>query len=58
MPNHSPLSRYLLIGFAVLMVGAALPDLDWLVKQARLLSASHGTGMSVRTVYVDGVRMR
>ena len=35
MPDHSPLSRYLLLGMAVLILGAALPDADLLLQQAR-----------------------
>ncbi|MBI2686838.1 MAG: hypothetical protein HYX27_11025 [Acidobacteria bacterium] len=35
MPNHAPLSRYLLIGIAVLMFCAALPDAELLLMQAR-----------------------
>ena len=58
MPNQSPFSRYLLIGFAALMVGAAVPDVGWLVAKARQLSGAHPPGSTVRTVYIDGVRMR
>jgi len=58
MPNHSPFSRYLLIGFAALMLGAAMPDLDWMVAKARQLSGVHPPGTTVRTVYIDGLRMR
>lgn len=33
MPDPSPASRYLLLAIAVLMMGAALPDLPvWLAK--------------------------
>jgi hypothetical protein len=35
MPNHSPLSRYLLLGMAALMLGAALPDAEVLFQKAR-----------------------
>lgn len=35
MPNQSPVSRYLLLGLAVLMFGAALPDVEVLLQQAR-----------------------
>lgn len=35
MPNQSPVSRYLLVAFAVLMFGAALPDAELLVQQIR-----------------------
>jgi hypothetical protein len=58
MPNQSPISRYLLIGFAALMFAAALPDVGWLVAKARRLSGEHAPGTTVRTVYIDGVRMR
>jgi hypothetical protein len=58
MPNHSPISRYLLIAFAALMFGAAVPDLSWMVAKAREWSGVHPPGTTVRTVYVDGVRIR
>ena len=35
MPNQSPLSRYLLLGMAALMLGAALPDAEILFQNAR-----------------------
>lgn len=35
MPNQSPLSRYLLLGMAALMLGAALPDAEVLFQKAR-----------------------
>jgi hypothetical protein len=35
MPNQPPVSRYLLLGLAVLMLGSALPDMELLWRQAR-----------------------
>jgi hypothetical protein len=40
---------------AVLMIGAAVPDLDWLLARARQLRAER---RGQRIVVVDGVRIR
>lgn len=55
MPNQSPLSRYLLVGMAALMFGAALPDVGWMLARARQWSAEH---RGQRIIVVDGVRFR
>jgi len=54
MPNQFPVSRYLLLAIAVLMLGAAIPDLDILVQRARQLREFQ----TERIVVIDGVRMR
>jgi hypothetical protein len=55
MPNQSPVSRYLLVGMAALMFGAALPDVEWMLARARQLRSEH---RGQRIVVVDGVRIR
>lgn len=56
MPNQSPVSRYLLVGIAALMLGSALPDLDVLVAQVKHLRQGDGVRTVTTTVVVDGVK--
>jgi hypothetical protein len=49
MPNHAPVSRYLLLGIAALMLGAALPDMEVLLAKVR---PWRGHGVS-RVIVVD-----
>ena len=54
MPNQFPASRYLLLAIAVLMLGAAIPDIETLVRRARQLRQFR----TERVFVIDGVRMR
>jgi len=54
MPNQTPVSRYLLLGIAIIMFAAALPDTETLLRKVRELKQPG----SQRAVYVDGVRLR
>ena len=56
MPNQSPVSRYLLVGIAAVMLGSALPDLDVLVAQVKHLRQGRGVRTVTTTVVVDGVK--
>ena len=56
MPNQSPVSRYLLVGIAAVMLGSALPDLDVLVAQVKHLRQGGGVRTVTTTVVVDGVK--
>lgn len=58
MPKGFPVSRYLLVGIAILMLGAALPDTDALLQHARQLRQFRSMRTTERVVYIDGVRMR
>jgi hypothetical protein len=58
MPNQSPVSRYLLVGIAALMLGSALPDLDVLVAQAKQWGRGGGVRTVKTVVMVDGVEVR
>ncbi|HEU0119740.1 MAG TPA: hypothetical protein VFQ91_04385 [Bryobacteraceae bacterium] len=51
MPDPSPISRLLLIGLALLMLGAALPDAELLLQQARTLRMTKQRTSNVRTVW-------
>jgi hypothetical protein len=55
MPEGFPVSRYLLVGIAILMLGAALPDAHTLLQQVRRNPAMR---MTDRIVYIDAVQMR
>ena len=54
MPDHFPISRYLLLGIAALMLAAAIPDVETLLQRARQLRQFR----TERVVVIDGVRMR
>ena len=54
MLNQFPVSHYLLLAIAVLVLGAALPDIDTLLQRARHLRQFR----TERVVVIDGVRMR
>ncbi|MFN0106188.1 MAG: hypothetical protein ACKV2U_29375 [Bryobacteraceae bacterium] len=54
MPYQSPISRYLLLGIAVLMLGAAIPDAKLLLQQARQWRQHR----SVQTIVIDTAPFR
>jgi hypothetical protein len=58
MPNQVPLSRYLLLGFAALMLGAALPDMGSLVQRAREMRQIRAQRTNQRTVIIDRLPVR
>jgi hypothetical protein len=58
MPNQFPLSRYFLLGIAVLMLGAAIPDVDSLLQRARQLRQYRTVRTTERTVVINGIPFR
>ena len=58
MPNLVPVSRYLLLGLAALMLGAALPDLGMLAQRARELRQIRALRSSERTVVIERLPVR
>ena len=58
MPNQSPLSRYLLLGIAVLMFGAALPDAELLIQHARQWSRQQTGGRVERITVINPTPFR
>lgn len=58
MPNQSPVSRYLLVAFAVLMLGSALPDAEVLLQRLRQLNQPRRVGMVERVVAVQPLEYR
>jgi len=58
MPNLVPVSRYLLLGFAALMLGAAIPDLGTLLQRARELRQIQTMRSNERTVIIDRLPVR
>ncbi len=56
MPQQTPLSRYLLLGFAALMFGAALPDAElWF---HRVQNRAWRAPVAERVVLVDPMPFR